>query len=77
MLFVIEVESRVVHLLGVMRHPLEGWVTQAARNFVSDLEDKGARTRRSTDPFASVPRGPETPLSPLRPTERQDPGRLS
>jgi putative transposase len=44
-LFVIEVETRVVHLLGVTRHPVDSWVTQVARNLVSDLEDKGRRFR--------------------------------
>jgi transposase InsO family protein len=44
-LFVIEVESRVVHLLGVTKHPVEAWVTQVARNFTSELEDAGRRFR--------------------------------
>jgi transposase InsO family protein len=44
-LFVIEVESSVVHLLGVTRHPADAWVTQVARNFVSDLEESGRQFR--------------------------------
>jgi putative transposase len=40
-LFAIEVKSRAVHLLGVTRHPDGPWSTQVARNFVSDLEEKG------------------------------------
>jgi transposase InsO family protein len=44
-LFVIEVESRFVHLLGVTKHPVDQWVTQVARNFTSGLEDKGRRFR--------------------------------
>ena len=44
-LFVIEVETRVVHLLGVTTNPSGPWVTQVARNVCSDLEEKGQRFR--------------------------------
>lgn len=44
-LFVIEVESRVVHLLGVTKHPLDAWVTQVARNFTADLAEAGRQMR--------------------------------
>jgi putative transposase len=44
-LFVVEVESRVVHLLGVTKHPVEAWVTQVARNFTSGPEGEGRRFR--------------------------------
>ncbi len=44
-LFVIEVETRVVHLLGVTTNPSGPWVTQVARNFCSDLEDSAKRFR--------------------------------
>ena len=44
-LVVIEVERRVVHLLGVTAHPTGPWVTQTARNFASDLDDTGHRFR--------------------------------
>ncbi|MDA8040776.1 MAG: integrase core domain-containing protein [Actinomycetota bacterium] len=44
-LFVIEIESRVVHLLGVTANPSEGWVTQVARNLCADLEETGRRFR--------------------------------
>jgi len=44
-LFVIEVDSRVVHLLGVTANPAMAWVIQVARNFTSDLEDAGHRFR--------------------------------
>jgi putative transposase len=43
--FVIEVDSRVVHLLGVTANPAIAWVIQVARNFTSDLEDAGHRFR--------------------------------
>ncbi len=44
-LFVIELERRVVHLLGVTANPNERWVTQVARNFTSALDDAGRRVR--------------------------------
>lgn len=44
-LFVIEIERRVVHLLGVTANPDGPWVVQVARKFVSDLEDGGRRFR--------------------------------
>jgi transposase InsO family protein len=42
-LFVIEAERRVVHLLGVTTNPNNPWVTQAARNFAAGLEDGDRR----------------------------------
>jgi putative transposase len=44
-LFVIELERRVVHVLGVTTNPNGPWVTQVARNFVVDLEQAGRRFR--------------------------------
>lgn len=41
----IEVERRVVHLLGVTTNPDNPWVTQVARNFATGLEDAGRRFR--------------------------------
>ncbi len=41
----IELERRVVHLLGVTASPDGPWVAQVARNFVSELEDAGRRFR--------------------------------
>ncbi len=46
-LFVIEIESRVVHLLGVTANPSQGWVTQVARNLCAELEDAGQRFQTS------------------------------
>ena len=75
-LFVIEVERRVVHLLGVTTNPNGPWVTQVARNFAADLEEPADSTRflvRDRDPkftasfdniFASI--GAKTIRTPVR-----------
>ena len=48
MLFVIEVERRVVHLLGVTANPSGPWVTQVARNLTSEssLTTAGSSVRQ-------------------------------
>ncbi len=75
-LFVIEIERRVVHLLGVTAHPNQRWVTQVARNFAAELEEAGGSLRflipdrdtkftaRLDHTFASI--GVETILEPVR-----------
>jgi transposase InsO family protein len=44
-LFVIEIDRRVVHVLGVTANPNQGWVAQVARNFCAEHEDAGQRFR--------------------------------
>ena len=75
-LFVIELERRVVHLLGVTANPNGLWVTQVALNFAAKLEEAGRQVRflvRDRDTkftagfdavFASI--GTEIILTPVR-----------
>jgi len=44
-LFVVEVQQRYVHLVGITAHPTGAWVVQQARNLLMDLDERGHRFR--------------------------------
>jgi putative transposase len=61
-LFIVELERRRVHLVGLTAHPIGAWMTQAARNLMMDLDNHARRFRflirdrdsKSTDVFDAV-----------------------
>ena len=51
MFFVIEIDSRYVHIVGATTNPDGPWTTQQAKNLLADIGDRAGRFRLNRPGF--------------------------